>query len=1180
MYQLRTRTTKSPQQRLLRWSIIPIILGVLFVLFSTKGFDTVVTFAKNIPNTLEQRLSSIQNNTQTLETKRDVDYFPGMSIQDILRGHNKYSIAKDAPLPEVDAFAYVVGDVTSGEIIFEKNADEILPIASVTKLMTASVALEELTETTVATVSAQARATESARGMFRTNEKIQVSDLLYPLLLVSSNDASEVLAETLGRKNFIQAMNRQAFDLGMHNTTFDDPSGLSAKNTSTARDLFKLSNYLHNNHESVFEISKLKEYSQGGRTWSNANRFAGTQNYEGGKTGYTSKAKRTGVALFTLPFEGYGERTIAITILRTDNRVEDYNNILEFITNHVSYSVAPLYTEELHSQTVSLAFIGDMMFDRGVRNSVTRNFNNDYNELFTFLPQLTRADIAFGNLEGPISNRGKNVGSKYSFRFDPVIAPVLKKSGIDIVSFANNHVGDWGQEAFNDTLTHLSEVSLLYTGAGKNKQEASQVTIIESKGVKIGFLGFTDVGPHWMEAQENTPGILLASDPERLNYISQAKTKVDILITSYHWGDEYVPHNERQEMLAQSSIDAGADIIIGHHPHVIQAIEEYNGGLIAYSLGNAIFDQHFSQETMEGMLLEILVNKDGIVSHTNSTFPISKQFQPQTPISSSPQETGEVLQSFDSRDSITISWVGDIIPGNPTKETLTNPDELFADVRTWIQKADIAIGNLEGALTTQTQSKCNTRTSPQCFAFKANPSMSENLRSAGFDALVVANNHSFDFGQQGFQDTVQNIQSKNIQAIGEKDTITYHTERGITVGMVAFTHDSRLNSIADIKRVTSLVKEASKKSDIVLTFFHGGAEGSDKQHTPNQSEIFLGEHRGNVVQFAHTAIDAGADAVFGSGPHVIRGIEFYDEKPIIYSAGNFAGYNTLYLDEITKLGLGVTLEFSRDGSFRTGTAQFFDLGSNGIPTLTTDTKIAHTLNTLSRTDFASNAALIQEDFTITHKPLQTIWQGKFISSSCPTASNESKTFNTLLNVGKNNTITRSFIPPRLIELPPEVQYGNRTICVEETTAHAFMDMYKAAQQDSISLVATSGFRDYDTQARLFEEWKRHNSSRQNLLAVAPAGHSEHQLGTTIDMSSEEIGFESATERFTNTQTYEWLNQNAPRFGFIQSFIPGSESITGYIPESWHWRYVGPQHAQAIQSLQISAIEYLTTHSKQ
>lgn len=1175
MYQLRTRTTKSPQQRLLRWSIIPIILGMLFVLFSTTGFDSVVAFARNLPNTIEQRLSNIQNNTQAPETKRDVDYFPGMSIQDILRGHDKYSITKDAPLPEVDAFAYVVGDVVSGEIIFEKNADEILPIASVTKLMTASVSLEELTETTVATVSAQARATESARGMFRTNEKIEVSDLLYPLLLVSSNDASEVLAETLGRKNFIQAMNRQAFNLGMHSTNFDDPSGLSAKNTSTARDLFRLANYLHNNHTSVFEISKLKEYSQGGRTWSNANRFAGTQNYEGGKTGFTSKAKRTGVALFTIPFEGYGERTIAITILRTDNRVEDYNKILQFIDTYVNYSVAPLPTQEIATQSVSLSFIGDMMFDRGVKSSVSRNFNNDYNALFEFLPQLKRADIAFANLEGPISDGGKNVGSKYSFRFEPSIIDALKKSGIDIVSFANNHVGDWGQEAFNDTLTHLSEASILYTGAGKNKQEASQVTIIESQGVKIGFLGFTDVGPNWMEARENTAGTLLASDPERLNYISQAKTKVDILVASYHWGDEYVPHNERQEMLAKSSIDAGADIIIGHHPHVIQAIEEYHGGLIAYSLGNAIFDQHFSQATMEGMLLEVLVTKNGIVSHANSTFPISKQFQPQTPVSNSPQGTGEVLKSFDAQESVTISWVGDIIPGNPAKQTLVNPDELFTDVRTWIQKADIAIGNLEGALTTQTQSKCDTRNSSQCFAFKANPSMSENLRSAGFDALVVANNHSFDFGEKGFQETIQSLESKNIQTVGEKGSITYYTERGIVIGMVAFTHDSRLNSIVDIKTLRSLTKEASKNSDIVLAFFHGGAEGSDKQHTPNENEIFLGEQRGNLVQAAHAAIDAGADAILGSGPHVVRGIEFYKEKPIVYSAGNFAGYNTLHLDSVTKIGLGVTLEISRDGTLLDGLVQFFDLGTNGIPQTIESPQAVHALNTLSRRDFIARAGLVTDDFTIFHNPHQTIWQGKLTTSSCPSTSGGNEDLTPLFNVGKNNTLSRSFTPPRLLELPREVQYGNRTICVEETTAHAFMDMHHWATQDSISLVATSGFRDYQTQAQLFTEWKRKNKNTHNLLAVAPAGHSEHQLGTTLDVSSEEIGFESATDRFTNTSTYEWLKNNAYRFGFIQSFIAGSESVTGYIPESWHWRYVGIDHATAIKNLQISALEYLT-----
>lgn len=1173
MYQFRYKKTKKPTRIYIQWALIPIILGVVFLGFFTNYIDPLAAFAKELPQTVHEKIRTFQNKHTNTEEKRDVDYFAGLSIQDILRGQDKYTIAKDVELPDVDAFAYVVGDAMTGEIIFEKNAHEVLPIASVTKLMTASVSLDELPATAQTVVSQAALATEGSRGMLRLKEQLQISDLLYPLLLVSSNDASEVLAETLGRKTFIQAMNRQAFNLGMQHTNFDDPSGLSEKNTSTARDLFVLASHLYNKHSIVFEISKLKEYSQGGRTWANANRFAGTQNYEGGKTGYTSKAKRTGVALFTIPFEGYGDRVIAISILRTDNRVEDYNKLLSFIENHVEYSVTPPEKPSLKNNSVTLSFVGDIMFDRGVKNSVENNFGNDYSKLFEKIPHLAQADIAFANLEGPISNQGKNVGSKYSFRFDPSVATAIKQAGIDIVSFANNHVGDWGHTAFNDTLSHLTTSSILYTGAGKNSQEASTVSIIESKGVKVGFLAFSDVGPEWMQASETQSGILLASDPKRLEYIKNARAKVDMLVVSYHWGDEYLPHNTRQETLAKSSIDAGAHIIIGHHPHVIQDIEEYNGGLIAYSLGNAIFDQHFSKETMEGMLLEIQVTKDGIKSYTDQMFSISQQFQPQAPELKHIQNTGEVLKTFDAHDSIEISWVGDIIPGNPTKDPLQNPEDLFIHVKDWVRKADIAIGNLEGVITSETESKCDQKKSKHCFAFKSDPSFAEHLRSAGFDALVVANNHSFDFGEIGFQETLTYLQAKNIEAVGAQNTISYHTEKDIRVGMVAFTHDARLNSIINTKTIESLVKEASKHSDIVVVAFHGGAEGANHQHTKNQTEIFLGENRGNLIQASQTAIDSGADVIFGSGPHVVRGIEFYKEKPIVYSAGNFAGYNTLFLNEITQIGLGATLTISKEGDFLDGNVQFFDLGTNGIPKPTDDTSLAFRTNQISRKDFDARAGLVTDDFTIIHNPNQTQWNGKLVQSSCPQGTDSTENNSLFLAaVSKSKVLHASFIPQRLVELPSELQYSARTVCLEEQTAHAFHEMYTEAQNENISLVATSGFRDFRLQENLYREWRQSNK-QSNLLAVAPAGHSEHQLGTTIDVSSQEIEFESATDRFTQTQSYQWLRDNAHTFGFVQSFIPGSESITGYIPESWHWRYVGIEHAQAIRTLGVSTLEY-------
>lgn len=280
----------------------------------------------------------------------------------------------------------------------------------------------------------------------------------------------------------------------------------------------------------------------------------------------------------------------------------------------VSYE-SPIVSENLipEPKEIKLIFFGDIMLDRGVRSSVEKNFNGDYSSLFGPTKDLIKnTDIAFLNLEGPISDGGRKVGSIYSFRFNPTVATVLKDIGFDIVSFANNHVGDYSTTAFNDTLAHLEKTQILQTGAGANYEDAKTPREIIIENTKFCFLGFSDVGPDWIKAKEDSAGILLASDLEFENIIKSGKLGCDILVTSFHWGDEYKHFNSRQEKLAKSAIDAGADIIIGHHPHVIQDIEIYKGKIIVYSLGNFIFDQYFSPETLEGMNLSLVV-KDKII---------------------------------------------------------------------------------------------------------------------------------------------------------------------------------------------------------------------------------------------------------------------------------------------------------------------------------------------------------------------------------------------------------------------------------------------------------------------------------------------------------------------------------------------------------------------------------------
>ncbi|MES2931056.1 MAG: CapA family protein [Patescibacteria group bacterium] len=295
--------------------------------------------------------------------------------------------------------------------------------------------------------------------------------------------------------------------------------------------------------------------------------------------------------------------------------------------------------KEEPSKETTLFFVGDIMLDRGVESSVARNFNGDYRTLFDNVGSLHNADILFGNLEGDISDKGANVGSEFSFRMDPKVADTLSEAGFDIVSFANNHVGDWGVPVFADTLERLASAGIEKTGAGKNKKEAEAPVIIKKNGVRFGFLGFSDVGPNWIEAKDNAPGILLASDPRLPEIIQNAKTDCDVLIVSFHWGIEYEKtHNARQEALAHSAIDNGADMIIGHHPHVMQDVEVYNGKPIVYSLGNFIFDQYFSKDTMQGMLFEATFAGKELKNTSQKVITLNKFYQPEGIFEPDPEE--------------------------------------------------------------------------------------------------------------------------------------------------------------------------------------------------------------------------------------------------------------------------------------------------------------------------------------------------------------------------------------------------------------------------------------------------------------------------------------------------------------------------------------------------------------
>ena len=497
--------------------------------------------------------------------------------------------------------------------------------------------------------------TPGTNGDLHSGEKIKVDDLTYPLLLESSNDAAEGIAEYFGRESFLKKMNTLAENLKMSSTFYEDPSGLSPQNQSSVSDMFKLAGYINQKRPEVFATTTQRSISVGKHNWSNISQFLKKVGFLGGKSGYTLPAGQTLVSLFSVPLgdtsKGTGERPIAITLLQSKDRARDVENILKFLKKNIYYGgTADATTKWVQEKVgspdirdpdfINLAFLGDIMLDRGVKNSVIKNFNNDYSTLFAKMEILKDSDIVFANLEGTASDKGIDGGNLYSFQMDPATIPALAGAGINVVSMANNHVGDWGIESYIDTLARLKENEILYTGGGFTENEAEQPTIVEKYGMKIGYLGFSDEGPNWMEAKEEKAGVLLASNPRFDEIIKNASEQVDFLIVSFHFGEEYQKkHNIRQETLAHRAVDAGAKMVIGHHSHVIEDTEVYSkedcaqiscASFIAYSLGNFIFDQVFNIDTMQGMLLHVKLWRDGSMDIRKDIVKLNKALQPDT----------------------------------------------------------------------------------------------------------------------------------------------------------------------------------------------------------------------------------------------------------------------------------------------------------------------------------------------------------------------------------------------------------------------------------------------------------------------------------------------------------------------------------------------------------------------
>ncbi len=247
-----------------------------------------------------------------------------------------FVIKKNKKAPKISSLSYLVADLETGKVLLSQNINQKLPIASVTKLMTAIVADETLGLDTKTTITSEAINTYGTQGELKKGETYSILELFYPLLLESSNDAAEALALTKDRKSFISDMNGKAKSIGLLNTVYEDASGLSPNNKSTVTDLFRLTQYISKYRKYIFEISTEKKIELGKKVWFSNSRFRSNSDYVGGKNGYTDEALKTQVVLFEEEFDGE-KRTIAYIILRSTDVAYDIKMLRDFVHKNVSY---------------------------------------------------------------------------------------------------------------------------------------------------------------------------------------------------------------------------------------------------------------------------------------------------------------------------------------------------------------------------------------------------------------------------------------------------------------------------------------------------------------------------------------------------------------------------------------------------------------------------------------------------------------------------------------------------------------------------------------------------------------------------------------------------------------------------------------------------------------------------
>ncbi|WP_338768514.1 CapA family protein [Bernardetia sp. ABR2-2B] len=319
------------------------------------------------------------------------------------------------------------------------------------------------------------------------------------------------------------------------------------------------------------------------------------------------------------------------------------------------------------------------------------------------------------------------------------------------------------------------------------------------------------------------------------------------------------------------------------------------------------------------------------------------------------------------KETLQIIGVGDMMFGTNFPSTAHLPPnegkDLISEVDSILKSADLTFGNLEGVVLNKGGQVKRCSDPSKCYAFRMPEKLVEDvLKQGGFDVVSIANNHMGDFGNSGRENSKKFLESINIEYAGLVSCpYTMFEKEGVKYGFAAFAPNSGTMDIRNIKAAEAIVKTLNDSCDVVIVSFHGGAEGRSKQHITRKTETFYGENRGNVYAFSHAMIDAGADIIFGHGPHVTRAMEVYKDRFVAYSLGNFCTYDRFSLRGESGLAPIVNLKVDKEGKFISGQiTPIIQRGRGGV-SIDKDKKVIPIIQNLNKTDIPEGIIEITDE---------------------------------------------------------------------------------------------------------------------------------------------------------------------------------------------------------------------------